>query len=102
MGRVLQNLLDNALKFTPAGGRIGVSARTPGTDVVFCVSDDGPGVPAELRDRLFREFVTGTLEGRGTGLGLAFCRQAVEAHGGRIWLERGAPGTAVSFSLPPA
>jgi PAS domain S-box-containing protein len=102
MQRVLQNLLDNALKFTPAGGRIRVSARAAGTEVVLCVRDDGPGIPAKLGESVFREFVTGTLEGHGTGLGLAFCRQAVEAHGGRIWLQKVAPGTAVEFSLPAA
>jgi signal transduction histidine kinase len=55
-----------------------------------------------MRDRLFREFVTGAIEGRGVGLGLAFCRQAVEAHGGRIWLEPVTRGTTVAFSLPVA
>ncbi|MFI5366952.1 MAG: histidine kinase N-terminal 7TM domain-containing protein [Candidatus Binatia bacterium] len=108
--RVLHNLLDNAIKFTPPGGTIRVTARTaaddrepPGKRVEVTVSDSGPGIPPQLQGRLFQKFVSGNQPGRGSGLGLAFCRLAVETHGGRIWAD-GAPGTgtSVTFTLPQA
>ncbi len=105
--RILQNLLDNAIKFTPAGKVIAIRAAleqrdgTPWVKVV--VADSGPGVPPELREQIFKPFVTGMVKGRGVGLGLAFCKLAVEAHGGRIWVED-APegGVAFVFTLPAA
>jgi len=98
VSRVLQNLIGNAVKFTPRGGRILVGARLcPGERVVeVTIADDGPGVPAELRERLFGEFVTGEHAERGSGLGLAFCRLAVEAHGGRIAVVSD-PGSGATF-----
>ncbi len=103
ISRVLQNLLGNALKFTPAGGRVRVAARQEPEGVAVAVSDDGPGVAPGLRPRLFQAFAHGEHLGRGTGLGLAFCRLAVEAHGGRIWAESDpGKGAAFSFTLPAA
>lgn len=108
--RVLHNLLDNAIKFTPPGGTIWVTARAAADDreplgewVEVTVSDSGPGIPPQLQGRLFQKFVSGNQPGRGSGLGLAFCRLAVESHGGRIWAD-GAPGTgtSVTFTLPQA
>jgi signal transduction histidine kinase len=104
IGRVLQNLIGNAIKFTPAGGEVHVSAHRDTGDtrrVVVSVSDTGPGLPAEVQARLFQKFVRGSGPGRGSGLGLAFCRLAVEAHGGRIWADS-APGqgAAFNFTLP--
>ncbi len=102
--RVLENLFGNAIAFTPIGGRIRVSARAESAGgLLISVSDTGPGVPPDLRDRLFQKFASGQAPGRGSGLGLAFCRLAVEAHGGSIWLdsEPGA-GTTVSFTVPVA
>lgn len=104
IGRVLQNLIGNAIKFTPAGGRIRISAHRDAVDarrVVMSISDTGPGLPAEVQARLFQKFVRGGGPGRGSGLGLAFCRLAVEAHGGRIWADS-APGqgTSFNFTLP--
>lgn len=110
--RVLLNLLDNALKFTPAGGSVrgtlavdGAAApgdREPGVRVT--ITDDGPGIPADERALIFERFVTFNRGGgqvRGTGLGLTFCKLAVEAHGGRIWVED-APGggSRFVFTLP--
>ena len=106
--RVLTNLLDNALRFTPSGGQITISAtRPPGEDhVLVRVVDAGPGIPAELHERIFERFATGLTGqpqrgGRGLGLGLTFCKLAVEAHGGQIWVEDGLNGgAAFCFTLP--
>jgi signal transduction histidine kinase len=99
--RVLHNLIGNALKFTPDGGRVRVAARMYADDDCFVeivVSDTGPGVPERVRERLFQKFVTGS--SGGTGLGLAFCRLAVEAHAGRIWLGDEPGGAAIHLTLP--
>lgn len=103
ISRVLQNLVDNAIKFTPAGGEICVTAchRPESGQVHVSVIDSGPGIPPEMQERLFNKFVTSDIPGRGTGLGLVFCRLAVEAHGGRIWVEsEPGKGTTFTFSLP--
>lgn len=104
MGRVFQNLISNAIKFTPVGGCIIVGAQV-NTDerqkLTVWVKDDGPGLPLEVQSQLFRKFVTGRVKGRGSGLGLAFCRLVVEAHGGRIWAESTpGQGTTFKFTLP--
>ena len=101
--RVLVNLLGNAVKFTPRGGRITVRAMT-GEDehVLFSVVDTGEGIPQEAFGKIFEKF--GQVEDRqagrknSTGLGLTFCKMAVEAHGGRIWVESEL-GKGSTFSL---
>jgi len=102
--RVLANLLSNAIKFTPAGGVVRVTARTDTSEqpvILVSVSDTGPGIPREVQDRLFQKFVTGQQEGRGSGLGLAFCKMVLEAHGERIWVESTSKrGTTFTFTLP--
>ena len=101
IGRVLQNLVGNALKFTPAGGAVTVAARQEGEKVQVTVSDTGPGIAPELRSRLFQKFVTGQIVGRGSGLGLAFCKLVLEAHGEQITLDSEVgQGTTFTFSLP--
>jgi len=104
--RVLQNLIGNAIKFTQSGGAVSVTARVedkPRRSVILSVSDTGPGIPLEIQSRLFQKFVTGMQEERGSGLGLAFCKLAVEAHGGRIWVEdTSEQGTTITFSLAAA
>ena len=101
IARVLENLVGNAIKFSPPGaGPVKVSARPSGEFVEVRVSDSGPGVEEELRSRLFQKFAPGNLAGRGAGLGLAFCRLAVEANGGRIRLERSGSGSVFAFSVP--
>lgn len=101
--RVLTNLLDNAVKFTPEEGRVTLGVERMGEEMLFTVSDTGPGIPPELASRIFDRFVRlESAEGiRGTGLGLAFCKLAVEAHGGRIWAESEADkGSNFKFTLP--
>ncbi len=101
VARILENLVGNAVKFSdPGAGPILVGAKLDGGMVEVCVRDSGPGVEEELRPRLFEKFVVGNRAGRGSGLGLTFCRLAVEAQGGRIWLEDPGPGAVFTFSLP--
>jgi len=102
MRRVLNNLLINALKFTPEGGQIAVEAGVEQSRVVFTVGDSGPGVPLSERSRIFQKFaqVQGG-ERRGAGLGLTFCKMAVEAHGGTLVVEDSPLGGALfKISLP--
>ena len=94
---VVDNLIGNAVKFTPAGGSVAVEARARGDEAVIDVIDSGPGVPAEERDSIFDSFFRGRAKAsarvEGSGLGLAIAREFVEAHGGRISVlaeERGA------------
>ncbi|MBI4799387.1 MAG: PAS domain-containing sensor histidine kinase [Desulfarculus sp.] len=91
LGRVLQNLLTNALGHTGEGGRVLLKAAPgDGGGVVLSVLDDGEGIPERFRDLIFQKFTQGS-DGSGprtsTGLGLTFCKMAVEAHGGRIWFD---------------
>jgi signal transduction histidine kinase len=101
--RTLVNLLGNAIKFTGAGTvTISVRQEEPKT-IRFAVRDTGPGIPAESFGRIFEKF--GQLDSRriGTGLGLAFCKLAVEAHGGRIMVESvPGKGSTFSFTIPVA
>lgn len=102
-GRVLQNLVGNAIKFTPAGGAVRVAAIADESTsrVEITVQDTGPGIEADLLPRLFTKFARGSGAGSGTGLGLAFCRLAVEAHGGTIvGRNNGGTGAAFIISLP--
>jgi two-component system, NtrC family, sensor histidine kinase KinB len=101
--RVLINLLENAIKYTRSGGRIAVSARRQEDELLVSVSDNGPGIPPGEQKTIFEKFARVHQEGhpKGLGLGLAFCRLAVEAHGGRIWVESTpGQGSTFSFSLP--
>ena len=101
---VLTNLVSNALRYVEPGGRIGLTARAAGRFVRFEVSDDGPGMPPEVRERVFQKFVhaEGSTSG-GTGLGLAICHEIVRAHGGTIWVASSTDrGTTFAFTLPAA
>ena len=105
LAQVLLNLLDNAIKYSPEGGPVTVSAASEGDFIVVAVADQGIGVPAEEHARVFERFFRGGaaagVSRRGAGLGLSICRGLVEAHGGRIWLESEASrGTTVRFTLP--
>jgi signal transduction histidine kinase len=106
INRVLDNLVSNALKYTHTGGHITISAHIDKDQLVVYVQDDGLGLPPEYRDRIFDKFVqvtdaTGASLRKGIGLGLAFCRMAIEAHGGRIWVESTSDqGSTFAFTLP--
>lgn len=118
IARVLSNLLDNAIKFTPSGGRVQLWARADGQTgpdyLLIGVKDEGPGIPRDEQDKLFEKFYkvpSVSVDGRrsGSGLGLAFCKLAVEAHGGEIWVESppgegetgdAGPGSTFVMTLP--
>lgn len=105
IGRVFTNLLDNALKFSPPGGQVRVECHMNGGDTVICeVLDSGPGIPEDYRTRVFDRFaqVPGRIgRRRGSGLGLAFVKLAVEAHSGQVWVEnRPEGGSKFAFTLP--
>ena len=98
MVRVFLNLIVNALEAMPGGGIIRISSRRAGDSVAIELEDTGPGIPDEIRGRLFEPFVTARKEG-GLGLGLALSRQAVRDHGGEMWAEPAA-GARFVISLP--
>jgi PAS domain S-box-containing protein len=125
--RVFQNLLDNAIKFSPTGSTVTLGADVAHVDeggahatrelpmplpplprgdwLVVWVRDQGPGIPPQFHERIFEKFgqVRGGRKVRGTGLGLTFCKLAVEAHGGRIWLQSAeGHGSTFAFALPIA
>jgi signal transduction histidine kinase len=99
--QVLGNLLGNALKFTPSGGRVRISATPFDGKIRFGVADTGIGIPAEQLSHVFDRFWQARGDRRGAGLGLAIAKGFVEAHGGRIWAESAAgEGTSFYFTLP--
>jgi len=101
--RVVINLLDNASKFTPMNGRLRVTARLAGDWIEVGISDSGPGIPPEAREAIFNKFtrLQGERMPKGLGLGLAFCRLAVQSHGGKIWVEdEPEHGSRFLFTLP--
>ncbi len=101
--RIFQNLIGNALKFTPADGTVKISLAVDNGQIRCVIADNGPGIPAEFHQRIFEKFgqVHADRQRLGTGLGLNFCKLAVEAHGGRIGLESEAgKGSRFWFSLP--
>ncbi len=99
---VLENLIGNAIKFTPAGGHITVGASARGDELLVWVKDTGPGIAAEHMPHIFDRFYQAAKSERhGTGLGLTICRGIVETHGGRIWAESSpGAGTTVYFTIP--
>lgn len=104
--RTLANLVDNAIRYTPVGSEVWVRLSADERGVLLQVADRGNGIPPARRAAIFDRFAPQaddevTSIGR-TGLGLAFCKLAVEAHGGRIWAEDGAPGAVLCVSLPHA
>lgn len=105
--QVLWNLLENACKYAPPGSAIKIEARWTGAEVLIGVSDRGPEIPLEEREKIFQRFYRLNRNHRidmpGSGLGLAICRGIVEAHGGRIWVEdQPGGGSVFYFTLPLA
>jgi len=107
LDEVLQNLIDNALQYTPSGGRIDVTAYSNGHEVIFTVADTGIGIPESDLERIFERFyrvdAARSREAGGTGLGLSIARHIVDAHGGRIWVESAVgQGSRFRFSIDVA
>jgi two-component system OmpR family sensor kinase/two-component system sensor histidine kinase BaeS len=105
IAQVLTNLLGNALRYTPEGGRVDLRLRTEQRAILIGVSDTGPGIAADdlphVFDRFYRADKSRSREGGGSGLGLAIARSIVETHGGRIWAESEiGKGTMIAFTLP--
>jgi signal transduction histidine kinase len=108
--RVLRNLIDNALKFGPEGQELTIQAKIADAqeggagDRPFwqiSIHDQAGGIPAEVRSRLFQKFAVGRQPEGGSGLGLAFCRLAIEAHGGEIWVDsRPRDGSTFTLTVP--
>ena len=101
--QVFTNLIHNAIKFTPPGGKVILSAREEEGQVVFTIEDTGIGIPPEVLPRIFERFYKAdrSRASTGTGLGLSISKHVIESHGGRIWAEsEGEIGSKFSFSLP--
>lgn len=103
--RVLGNLLQNAIRHTPADGSVVVTTSATGSEVVVSVADTGNGIPpgdvSRVFERFYRAEKSRSRTGGGSGLGLSIAKSIVEAHGGRIWIDQtGSAGTTVSFALP--
>jgi two-component system sensor histidine kinase KdpD len=99
--QVLTNLIENALKFTPAGSPISLLAVGNQDSVRVTVSDQGPGISKDHRARILEPFERGDSISSGTGLGLAICNAIVVAHGGRMWIsDNPQGGAAFTFELP--
>lgn len=105
--RVLINIIGNSLKFTPSGTRLDITVRYEDSKHLFSVKDQGPGISVEDQERIFDKWGQAEARGEGhkisSGLGLTFCRLAVEAHGGKIWVESElGQGSTFSFTIPEA
>jgi two-component system sensor histidine kinase KdpD len=106
--QVFMNLFDNAIKYSPKGTPLELSASESFYTVTVELADRGPGIPSGEEERIFEKFVRGRGTGGGVGLGLAICRTIIEAHGGKIWAENREGGGAVfrftlsTAGLPPA
>jgi signal transduction histidine kinase len=104
--RVLENLLDNALKYSPPGGTIHLDTRRQDDAIELRVRDEGPGIPRSAREKVFQKYMQLDQDvlvqpRAGRGLGLTFCQLAAEAHGGKIWIEDNEPrGTVFCLRLP--
>jgi len=103
--RVLENLIENALRHAPKGSTVHLGSARRGHDIEIRVRDSGSGIPPEMREKIFERFVQVEAGDQppsraGRGLGLTFCKLTIEAHGGRIWVEDAAPGAVFVITLP--
>jgi two-component system sensor histidine kinase ChvG len=104
LSQVIVNLLDNAISFSPPGGRVNVATRRIGSEIQIAVEDEGPGIPEENLERIFERFYTDRPQesfGQNSGLGLNISRQIVVAHGGRLYAEN-RPLSGATRGLPDA
>jgi signal transduction histidine kinase len=99
--QVIQNLLTNAIKYSPDGGKVDVSVVARGPELTVSVRDEGLGIASEELPQLFHRFyrVARTQRLEGTGLGLYVCQAIISAHGGRIWATSGGPGLGSTFAF---
>jgi two-component system, sensor histidine kinase and response regulator len=105
--RVLENVVENAVRYAPEGSQVQLTAAARDALVEIRVADHGIGIAPELREKIFEPFVQleqgeHMVQRSGRGLGLTFCKVAVEAQGGRIWIEEASPGAAICFTVPVA
>jgi signal transduction histidine kinase len=101
VAQVLANLVSNAIKFTPAGGKVSIRVQRSGSEIVFTVSDTGIGIPNDELESVFGRLRQVRTDRRGLGLGLYISRSLIEAHGGRIWAESEVSrGSSFHFALP--
>ena len=105
LSQVFMNLIHNAIKFTPQGGRVGVRVTSMGEDCLVRVTDTGIGISAQDLPKIFNKFYqvdsSSTRQQSGTGLGLSISRQLITAHGGEMWVNSTKEkGTTFSFTLP--
>jgi signal transduction histidine kinase len=101
--RVIENLVGNAIKFTPATGEVRISISTENGTTRVSVADNGPGIPAEYHEKIFQKFGQAQSQNKnfGIGLGLTFCKLAVEAHGGCLGVQSEiGQGSTFWFTLP--
>ena len=101
--RVVGNLLQNALTHSASAVTLQLSARRSGEGILFTVADNGPGIPPEYHEVIFRKFervkTSIAPRTRSSGLGLAFCKLVVDAHGGRIWVQSAGEGQGSAFHI---
>jgi len=103
--RTLTNLVENATRYAPPETCVRITATRLGKEAELRVADEGSGIPPEMRERVFDAFTQIEHGGmsamrRGRGLGLTFCKRAIEAHGGRIWVEDAGPGAVFCVRWP--
>jgi two-component system sensor histidine kinase KdpD len=98
---VIFTLLENAAKYSGPSAKIAISVGQKENNICFAVDDEGPGIPSELRGRVFEKFFRAGFH-PGLGMGLAIARGIVQAHGGKIWIEDGPEkkGASVQFMIP--
>ncbi|NBO19399.1 MAG: hypothetical protein EBV03_09275, partial [Proteobacteria bacterium] len=96
------NLIDNAIKFSPAGGAVTVACEMTATSTAITIADTGPGIPAEFHDKVFEKFfrMEQSRNTRGNGLGLSLVAAIARIHNASITLRQGQPGLIVCFSFP--
>jgi two-component system, sensor histidine kinase and response regulator len=96
----LANLIDNAIRHAPEDSEVRITVECCEGGIELAVADAGRGVPVDQREAAFDRFVSRESTSTNRGLGLAFCKVAVEAHGGKIWIEDASPGAVFRLKLP--